>query len=575
MVLLASGSQPTTWKNADETVAKALNSGPIRILTSTIISPSTKAVVAEFIAKYPNTEHVTYDAVSYSAMIEANKNVFGKSVVSSYDFSKAKTIVGVACDFLGTWLNPIEFAKQFSKTRKVTKANPEMSRHYHFEANLSLTGANADYRYMVKPSEYGKVITALFNLVAGSTGNPTVSGDTKISNADAEKAIARVAKELLDNKGNSIVVCGANDEGIQTLVNGINKMLDNYGKTVDYTTPYNTKQGNDKEFAELVGEMNSGKVKVLMTYNCNPVYTAPASLKFGDALAKVPFKVSFSQHLDETSKMADVVCPDHHYLESWGDANPKAGHFSLQQPTISPIYSAPRYEGTRQFQDSLLAWAGVKSDYYSYLTAYWHNHIFPQQGRYLDFPSFWTRSLHDGVLKVNVIKDLPFVPAKIDSTGKIEANGVAVAAALVNDSAAAKTPEVKVEKEMAPVTETLPTPDYNKAASMATSVKGGALELYVYEKVSLGNGNQSNNPWLMELPDPISKTTWDNYITMSPADVKAMGLNEMLRQDKDGSIATLTVNGITENIPVLPQPGQMPGTIGWFSIRLWKKSRYI
>ncbi len=551
----------TTWKNADDAVGKALGSGNAVLLTSTVISPSTKAVVAEFTAKYPNAKHVTYDAVSYSALNAANKNVFGKSVVSSYNFNKAKTIVGIACDFLGTWLSPVEFANQYSKTRKVSKENPEMSKHYHFEANLSLTGANADYRYMVKPSEYGKVVAALYNEVAGATGGSKVSGETKLGNAEAEKAIAKIAKELVENKGNSLVVAGANDEGIQTLVNGINKMLDNYGKTVDYVNHSNLKQANDKAFIDLVADMGAGKVSVLMTHNCNPVYTAPASLKFADAYKKVATKVSFSIQMDETSQMADVVCPDNHYLESWGDANPKAGHFSLQQPTINQIFSAPRYEGTRQFQDTLLAWAGVKSNYYTYLQAYWQNHVFPQQGKYLDFASFWAHTLHDGVLKVNVAKETPAVVMAKDSAGMPIMSGIATAIAEAMDSV--KTEEVKTTPVKETVAaEAMPTPDYNKAAAMATSVKGGAFELAVYEKIGLGNGNQSNNPWLMELPDPISKVTWDNYITMAPADVKTMGMNEMLRQDIMGSIATITVNGVSVTAPVYPQPGQAPGTIG-------------
>ena len=309
---LAKGTA-TAWKNVDDAVAKALVSGEARLVTSTIISPSTKAVIAELKAKYPNVKHVTYDSVSYSALVSANKNVFGKAVVSSYNFDKAKTIVGIACDFLGTWLNPIEFASQYGKGRKVSKENAEMSRHYHFEANLSLTGANADYRYMVKPSEFGKVVVSLFNQVASATGNAAVSGDGKIGNADAEKAIAKIAKELADNKGNSLVVSGVNDEGVQTLINGINKMLDNYGKTVDYTNHFNLKQGNDKDFADLVADMAAGKISTLLTYNCNPVYTAPASLKFADAYKKVATKVSFSQVLDETSQMADFVCPDNNY----------------------------------------------------------------------------------------------------------------------------------------------------------------------------------------------------------------------------------------------------------------------
>ena len=383
---LAKGN-PTTWKNVDDAVAKSISVGQAVILSSTVISPSTKAVIAEFTSKYPNAKHVTYDAISYSALINANKNVFGKSVVSSYDFSKAKTIVGVACDFLGTWLNPIEFANQYSKTRKVNRENLEMSKHYHFEANLSLTGANADERYMVKPSEFGKVIAALYNEVASATVNAKVS-DGKIGNANASKAIVKAAKELVSNKGNSIVVCGYNDEACQTLVNGINKMLDNYGKTVDVELHFNLKQGNDKDFIDLVADMNAGKVGTLMTYNCNPVYTAPASLKCEAAYKKIATKVSFSQSLDETSMLADYVCPDNNFLESWGDANPKRGHYSLQQPTINQIFRAPKYEGTRQVQDTLLKWSGIKADYLTYLQGYWNNHVFPQQGKYLDFASF-------------------------------------------------------------------------------------------------------------------------------------------------------------------------------------------
>lgn len=553
-----------TWKTADDTVAAGLAAGgAIRILTSTIISPSTKAVIAEFIAKYPTAKHVSFDAISYSALNTANKNVFGKSVVASYDFSKAKTIVGIACDFLGNWLNPIEFAKQYASTRKVTKEKPEMSKHVHFESNLSLTGANADNRFLVKPSELGKVTLALFNEVASATGNAKASGDEKISNADAVKAIKKTADELIKNKGQSLVVSGINDDGIQTLVCGINKMLDNYGKTIDIENYYNLKQGNDAEFIELVSDMAAGKVSVLMTHNCNPVYTSPASLKFADAYKKVATKVSFAQVLDETAALADVVCPDHNYLESWGDANPKRGHYSLQQPTINPIFAQPRHEGTRQFQNSILAWAGVKADYLTYLQGFWNNHVFPAQGKFIDFETFWANALHDGVVKVAVHKvSNTIAPIAKDSTGNPLLNGIAVA---INELApdTLKVEEApKKEEKVVVVEEVLPTPDYNKAAAAATSAKGGAMEIFVYEKISLGNGNYSNNPWLMELPDPISKVTWDNYITMSPADVQAMGLNEMLRQDIIGSMAEITVNGIKVTAPVFPQPGQAPGTIG-------------
>ncbi len=555
--------EPSTWKNTDAAVTTALKKGNIVILTSTIISPSTKAVIAEFSTKYPGTKVVTYDSISYSALSKANKNVFGKSVISSYDFSKAKTLVGIACDFMGNWLSPVEFGSQYGHTRAVTRENPVMSKHYHFEANLSLSGANADERYMVKPSEYGKVAVALFNEIASATGNSRVSADSKLSNDAAAKAISKIAKSLLSHKGQSLVVAGSNDENIQTLVNGINKMLDNYGKTVDVENHFLLKQGDDKEFINLVADLNAGRVSTLITYNCNPIYTAPAALNFEAAYKKAAVKISLSQVLDETAKLADIVCPDHNFLESWGDANPKRGFYSLQQPTINPIFAQPRHEGSRQAQDSFLTWAGVKTDYLAYLQAYWNNHLFPQQGKFGDFPSFWAQTLHDGILRVAIVKEAPFVPAKIDSAGRPIMEGVAaINLANVSDSIINTNVQDKVAETIASEEGTNPFVDYNKMASAAVASKGGQFELAIYEKIGLGNGNQSNNPWLMELPDPISKVTWDNYITMAPADVKSLGLNKMLRQDIIGSVVDLTVNGTTVKIPVYPQPGQAPGTIG-------------
>jgi MoCo/4Fe-4S cofactor protein with predicted Tat translocation signal len=559
----------STWKNVDAEIGKALaNVGgkEIAILSSTIISPSTRAVIAEFTAKYPTTKVYQYDSVSYSALSKANEAVWGKKVVASYNFHEAsKIIVGVACDFLGNWLSPTEFASGYAHNRKVRKEKPEMNKHYHFESNLSLTGANADERYIIKPSEIGKTVVALYNEVAKATGNSSVSTNGSIaSNADAQKAIGKIAKELMGAKGQSLVVCGLNDTDVQILVAGINKMLDNYGKTLDIENHSNLKQGDDAVFMGLIEDMNAGKVGAVITYNCNPVYTAPAKSGFAAAFKKVPVKVSFSQMLDETAQASDYVCPNHNFLESWGDANPKRGHYSLQQPAINPIFAQPRYEGTRQAQDTLLLWAGVKSDYLTYLQAFWQNRIFPMQGKYGDFYSFWSNTLHDGVLHVHFAKPIEeaIAPMAKDSSGKPLMTGVAT---VIADSLNLVKEEKKEEKkeEAAIVAEEKKIEvDYNASAAKAAAAKSGTWEITVYEKVGPGNGNMSNNPWLHELPDPISKVTWDNYITMHPEDVKTQGFGEMLRQDQDGSVANLTVNGIAVELPVYPQPGQAKGTIG-------------
>ncbi len=569
--------QTTTWNKVDGIISNSLKKrGTNVILTSTIISPSTQAIINDFITRFANTKHITYDAISYSALLKANETVFGKKAIASYNFSKANVIVGISCDFLGTWLNPIEFANQYSKTRKVNRENLKMSKHYHFESNLSLTGANADERYMVKPSEYGAVIVALYNEIASNLGFSKVASST-INDKSVLANIQKVAKDLCKHKGNSLVICGYNDYNMQVLVNGINHMLQNYTQTIDINKNYNLKKGDDADLIWLTKQLNANQINTLITYNTNPVYTAPASLQFEAAYKKANIRVSLSQTLDETSLLATVVCPDHHYLESWGDANPKAGSFSLQQPTINPIFAAPRYEGTRQAQNSLLTWANIKTDYYSYLKTYWNYNVFTLQGKYSNFQTFWNQSLHDGVVNINPIYKTNEESNVLDiATGTLLVKDVKALDLKVDEMVSDSTtffskdskkdinPSKKsVKKSIGKAFIELPIiSDFYSFASKMNSGSKSEFELLVYEKVGMGNGTQSNNPWLQELPDPISKVTWDNYITMNPDDVAKLGLNEMKRQDIIASIAELSINGLTVKVPVYPQPGQAKGTIG-------------
>ena len=507
---LANGKE-TTWDVVDQDIKNGLDKiaadgGNIRILTNSVISPSTKRVIADFSAKYPNVKQVTYDAISYAALIKANETSFGKAVIPAYDFSKAKVIVSIAADFLSEWLSSVEYSVQYAATRK--PANEWMSRHYQFETNLSLSGSNADTRVRVKPSEQGTAVLALYNSIAKKAGAPT-AGTVNVPFADQ---ISKAAEDLWANKGNSLVVAGANDIAIQTVVNAINSLLGNYGATIDLDNNVFTKQGTDTEVAELVKEMGSGTVGALFIYNVNPVYSLPNSAEFTEALKKVKMTVSFADRADETASLANYVCPDHHYLESWNDFNPKKNGFSLAQPTISPLFK------TRQAQQSLLKWAGNDSDYYAYIKETWTKDIFPLQTADTFFESFWNTSLH------NSIFELPKIPsAPVSFKGDISA-----------------------------------------AAQKINAVKGGEIELSLYIKAGLGDGSQANNPWLQEFPDPISKITWDNYVTMAPAqmDEAKWGFSRLVRGNDEANIVEVTANGQTIKLPVIPQPGQAYGTIG-------------
>src|SRR5436190_2242688 len=190
----------------------AVAGGKIRILSSTVISPSTLKVIEDFGKKYPNTKHVIYDAVSCSAMKAANKESFGVDGIPTYSFDKAEVIVSFACDFLINWISPIEYSRQYAETRKLNGGKKTMSKHVQFESSLSLTGSNADERYHVKPSMQGAAIASLYNAIAAKAGASTVNAGTP---GELAKPISMLADELWANKGKSLVVCGINNTAIQ------------------------------------------------------------------------------------------------------------------------------------------------------------------------------------------------------------------------------------------------------------------------------------------------------------------------------------------------------------------------
>ncbi|HET7817952.1 MAG TPA: TAT-variant-translocated molybdopterin oxidoreductase [Bacteroidia bacterium] len=516
------GGTEITWEKADSSIASKLediskSGSGIRILSSTVISPSTKSLLTDFINKYPTAKHVTYDAVSYYSIAKANKNVGGKEVIPSYHFDKANVIVSFAADFLSNWLSPVEYSWQYAQGRKLNNGKKTLSKHVQFETTLSLTGSNADLRVPVKPSQIGTAVVNLYNALA------SLSGDSKLnaSGSVAEKNISDCAKWLWNNKGNSLVVCGINDISVQTIIAAINKMLGNYGSTIDIDQHSNCHQGNDEQVATLIDEMKNGKVGAVIVYNSNPAYTLPG---FAEAVSKVGLKISLSGTMDETASLCDFVCPDNHYLESWNDAEPKKNSFSLTQPTIAPIFN------TRAAQETLMKWSGINGDYHAYIQSVW------QKQSSEGFNDYWNKSLHDGVAEFIVAPVIATEAPKKESSPK-------------NNSVEVKEPVQTTSVSL------------SDCAAVIAKTKSGNIELALYEKTGMGIGNQSNNPWLQELPDPISKCTWDNYITMNPSDMK--GKYSLLeRGDYKGDIVELTIGSQKITAPVFPQPGQALGTIG-------------
>ena len=492
--------KPESWDVIDKEIIASLErisaaDEKIVILASTIISPSTKQLFKDFINKYPTAEVVFYDAISYSAMLDANLSSFNQRILPDYQFDKAKLVVSFGADFLGNWISPVRFTKQYSLKRKLSKELPEMLKHVHFESTMSLTGSNADYRIPIKPSEEGALLIQLYNRIAEKTGA------NKVPAIETQVDVSTLADELWTNKGNSLVVSGSNDFKNQVLINAINYLLDNYGQTILLDNPLNLKQGDDEKMKQLVVDMNDGKVAAIFLYNVNPAYDYPESDKFVKGFDKLKLSVSFDSAKSETSKMANYICPDNNYLESWNDAEVKTGSYSLSQPTIHKLFD------TRQANESLLKWAGLEVDYYAYIKKYWESAIYPQQNEFLSFKSFWNKSLQDGVYN-GIQKTNTLSLSYNGSNVKIAAEGI-----------------------------------------VKNKVEG--IELLIYENIGIGDGKNANNPWLQELPDPVSKVCWDNYVAVSYAYAKENAL-------ETGDL--LKVNDKFE-LPVLIQPGQADGTI--------------
>jgi MoCo/4Fe-4S cofactor protein with predicted Tat translocation signal len=490
-----------SYDDLDKKLATEMTA-PVVLLSSTISSPSTLEIIRNFLAKDPANRHVQFDAVSYSGMLLANQESYGRREIPSYQLENARVIVSLSADFLGTWLNSIELQRGYTAGRKINQNNPEMSKHFQFESMLSMTGANADERYTHRPSEEGVVAAALLGAINGQ-GAAGVSGKLKTG-------IEKCAKELIANRGRAVVVSGSNNKDIQVIVNAINEAIGANGTTVNWSAPLLSYQGIDSEMTSLVADMEAGRVGTLLIHGVNPAYEYFDAERFKKALPKVRTTVSFNDRLDETTELCKYVLPAPHFLESWGDAEIKRGYFSMMQPTIYPLFQ------TRPFQDSLLKWSGATGKYDAY------------------FRNFWTTKLGgvDGYNKVlqEGVSEPPF------SLAPAPYNGASLAASLT---------------------------------AAAALRKNGKYEVVIYQKIAIGDGKQGNNPWLRELPDPITKATWDNYAVVSPQfgkEVLGVDLNDQGQADDYEVFMTkpvikVKVGGKELTIPALIIPGTQANTI--------------
>src|SRR5574341_78906 len=528
------------WKKDDFEIGSDLKTAKKKVvlLTGTIHGPARRRLIKEFLAGFPNSEHIIFDPLSEEEIAQAQEICYGTKVLPRYLFDKAEVLVLLGADPLAGSHSVVEFAQNFGPTRKIKNKN--MSKVISFEPALSLTGSNADLHFLVKPQDLIKVALGLAHQIIIEEKKSKFISDLKVYQAlkdfspekiEAEIGLSEgtlksVAKELWSARGKSLVYADGlttRDHSVLSLqiaVNFLNSVLENEGNTIDGTlSPSLQSPGSYSEMLNLIWEMKQDKVDVVLIYGTNPAYALPKSSEFEEGLKNVKTKVYLGDRVDETGSLCDYVLPSLHALESWGDTEPQGGLYSLLQPTISPLFD------NRAWEESLLALvreakAGnlgkTNLNWHDYLKQTWQNEIFSKFKQLGDFEEFWISVLRQGVFDTVNRNFGQSSPRKFNLTTLTKLG--------------------KIEKVDSKYTLSLYTP---------------AMQF---------DGRNNNNAWLLEAPDPVSKISWENYLNIAPQTAKDLNLSE-------SDVVQLTVNGITQELPVHIQPGVYPQVltvaVGW------------
>jgi len=537
--------EESSFADLDQEIAAKLKErkGEVVLLSGPWHGPARNSLAGKFISGLGQASHVRFAPLRDHAYAASRKVCLGRAEQSRYRLDRSHLTLSLGADIFASGRLYLENLRQFTAGR-----NPEageMPRLVAFEPSMSETGVLADERYPVATLDLVQVAGALVNQLLVVEKVSEYSQDDSLCQAFSrfepeavEKrlglpagVIARLADELWAGRGASLVLTENfsnqfdGDSALHAAGHLLNSILGNEGVTVESGTVGDQQDTDSSEALDsLVQRMDRGEVAAVIITGTNPVFYLPETSGFSRALLNVPLRISLSEHLDETSRLCHYVLPGLHALESWGDSEPLRGLFVFQQPTISPLWE------NRQAEDSLLALgaalgiAGFVNNektvvWRDYLKNHWKETIYPGLGLAADFEAFWLDSLKKGQAEVN-LGTTPAAPPKLDT--------VAVAAAL------SETDETALS-----------------AGEYQLTLTAGSVHL---------DGRSVDNPWLLELPHPVTRITWDNYVCVSPADALEQGL-------ADGDQVRLSVEGAETVLPVHVKPGQARGAltvdVGW------------
>jgi len=498
--------EPTAWDEAESILVEKIkeirskgNGNKIVFLTNNI-SGSLNRLIDDWVNALGG-RHIVYETFSHEPLKEANRISFGINKIPTYHIEETKYLLSFGADMLETWLSPVQYARKFSEMHGYK--NKSMGKFVQVEPRLSLTGVSADEWIAIRPGTEAFLALGIANAILSEGAASVTSGEADKLNRLVKdykpdvvslitevptETITRIAKEFVESRPSLALGGGAantSSKSTETLVaiNILNYIAGNVGDTVNFGDTLTLSNANSfREIASLVDSMSKGEVELLLIYNVNPSFTLPKTLRFDEALKKVPFVVSFSSFMDETTEQANLVLPDHTTLEKWGDYTPQDSVYGVIQPIMDPVFN------TKSIGDVILSISkkieGLESQFssntfYDYLRDSWrrvHSSYAPDK----DFETFWTETVERG----------------------------------------------GVYREMAPIQVQL-SQEVSKLSFSEPKFEGeGAIYFMAYPSYRYYDGRGANKPWLQELPDAITTAVWDTWVEINPETARKIGVRE-------------------------------------------------
>ncbi len=474
-------------------------------------SPTLERLRNEALNRFVNARWVTYETYNDESVYSGIELAFGQRLRPLYHFDKARVTLSLNDDFMQESVNNVAYIGDFAKSKDIVSPDGEPSRLYVAESNYSLTGSNADHRLRIRTTEIPQLVYALAARLSDRvSGLESWSGYT---NAFSDhRWISVLVEELVSHGGEAIVTAGSeHDAPVHATVAAINQALGNIGETVDYLdVPGMPGSDQNEMFRQLASDMAAGNVDTVIMIGTNPVYTAPADLDFSNALAQVSTSIHLSTHYDETSRESTWHVNRAHFLETWGDGHSYSGTQSVIQPMIQPLF-----DGKNELEFLHAIVSGEKVSGHSLVRQTW-------QERYPDrFESIWNEVLHDGLVK--------------------ESHYTSVETSFASDFSAAVLDFLNISADHGP----------------------DDIELVLKPDPKLHDGRFANNGWLQELPDPMTKITWDNVALISPNTAERIGVPSSRRfgEFKQPVIRITTEAGQQSEIVAWVLPGHADNSI--------------